>query len=78
LKLYLSQLSRELRLRRGQSNDDQVFESIAARMGLDAHEIKEEFEVAEAAVKNESVEYRSAARIIRRLALIRAAVTGKV
>ena len=73
VKSYLSQLEGELRLGSTSSQEDRVLSPIAARMGNSTESVKQVFHRARQAAKTQSLERKDAAKVIRRLALVRRA-----
>ncbi len=78
LKAYLRQLTSLLKLKTFKGNEDRVLEPIARRSGRDTATLRKELQQAYQAVRFKRVERRSAAKIIRRLAVIRRDATVRV
>ncbi len=79
LKIYLRQLVGELRLREHRGNERRVLEPIAMRMGMPLDQVLSLFQQSTAAVKTKNLDRRVAAKLIARLARVRAAArSGKV
>jgi hypothetical protein len=73
LKAYLRQLTAELRWKSFKGKEDLLLEPIARRSGRDVAALRKDLQQAFAAVRSNRVERRTAARLIRRMALIRRA-----
>jgi hypothetical protein len=73
LRAYLRQLTQMLRLKTFKGNEDRVLEPIARRSGRPVSSLRKDLQLAFQAVRSKHVERRSAAKLIRRLALIRQA-----
>lgn len=77
LKAYLRQLTTKLKLKAFRGNEDRVLEPIARRSGRELSELRKELQEAYRAVRSKHVDRRTAANLIRRLALIRRAATAE-
>lgn len=71
LKAYLRQLTQMLRLKTFKGNEDRVLEPIARRSGRPVASLRKDLQSAFLAVRSKRVERRTAAKLIRRLSLIR-------
>lgn len=71
LKAYLRQLTQMLRLKTFKGNEDRVLEPIARRSGRPISSLRKDLQQAFQAVRSKKAERRSAAKLIRRLSLIR-------
>jgi hypothetical protein len=71
LKAYLRQLTLQLRLKSFKGNEDRVLEPIARRAGRDLAGVRQDLQQAYQAVRTKKVDRRAAARLIRRLSMIR-------
>jgi len=77
LRIYLRQLIYELRLKQNKGRERRVLEPVAMRMGVPVEELIETFKTSSAAARSNRCDKKSAARMIHRLALIRAAAKSK-
>jgi hypothetical protein len=71
LRAYVRQLTSQLKLQAFAGKEDRVLEPIARRSGRDVSEIRRDLRQAFQALRAKKVERRTAARLIRRLAVIR-------
>ncbi len=71
LKAYLRELSSRLRLKTFRGTEDRVLEPIARRGGRETADVRHDLQQAFQAVRKQRLDRRQAARLIRRLSLIR-------
>lgn len=71
LRAYLDQLKNELRLKLQPGQDARVLSPIVARTGQTVEQLSELFHIAETAASSPRLSRREAARLIRRLSLLR-------
>ncbi|GAB4152360.1 MAG: hypothetical protein Tsb009_28210 [Planctomycetaceae bacterium] len=74
LRAYLRQFFTELNLKAHKGREDRVFEPIAVRLGKTTQEIRELFRKSAKAARNPHLDRRTAAAIIRKLAVLRKAI----
>jgi hypothetical protein len=77
LRIYLRQLIYELRLKQNKGRERRILAPIALRMGVPVEELIETFKQAASAARSNRCEKKSAARLIHKLSLIRAAATSR-
>ena len=73
LRSYLKQLYSELRLKSFRGRENQILEPIVVRMGTSTQEVKKLLRSATQGARSQEVNRKTAAEVIRRLALLRKA-----
>lgn len=77
LRIYLRQLINELGLKSHKGRERRILEPVALRMGIRVEDLIDTFKQAAAAARSNRCEKKSAARLIHKLAQIRAAAMSK-